>query len=237
MGSVQRNVTFCIYQERSPDRDGDVGIIGPVVRQRIRLHFSKKGNLCFIGHRDLLRTMDRLFRRARLSLELTQGFHPKTKISYLAALPLGYGGEDELVELVLEDSMDTEELLSRLNACSVDGLVFSQAQSLGDTAAKMKAVAFDYRLEVPPRLLEQADEVVAAFLAKESMTAVKPNGKTVEVRRYVEELVLDASGTLRLRLKVGNGPEATVREVLACLGWEAELFRTVFPARTQAVLA
>lgn len=181
--------------------------------------------------------MDRLFRRARISLELSQGFHPKPKVSYLSALPLGYGGEDELMEIVLEDSKDATGLLDRLNACSVEGLVFHRAEILCDTASKMKAVAFDYRLEVPVQLRLNAPADLEAFLAKESMTTVKPNGKTVEVRRFVQKLSLDASGMLRLRLKVGNGPEATAREVLACLGWETELFRTVFPVRTGTILA
>ncbi|MBR4102746.1 MAG: DUF2344 domain-containing protein, partial [Thermoguttaceae bacterium] len=33
-----------------------------MVRRRYRLRFRKKGNLCFIGHRDLLRAMERLLR-------------------------------------------------------------------------------------------------------------------------------------------------------------------------------
>ena len=35
-----------------------------MVRQRVRIRFAKQGDLRLIGHRDLMRTWERLFRRA-----------------------------------------------------------------------------------------------------------------------------------------------------------------------------
>ncbi|HBO42708.1 MAG TPA: hypothetical protein DD670_01970 [Planctomycetaceae bacterium] len=64
----------------------------PPVRQRVRIRFSKQGDLRLIGHRDLVRVMERLFRRAELPLGMSQGFHPKPRMSFPTALALGIGG-------------------------------------------------------------------------------------------------------------------------------------------------
>ena len=44
-------------------------------RQRVQIRFRKHDDLRFIGHRDLLRTLERLFRRAGLKLRMSEGFH------------------------------------------------------------------------------------------------------------------------------------------------------------------
>ena len=217
-----------------------------MVRQRIRLHFAKTENLRFIGHRDLLRTMDRLFRRAQLPLAMSQGFHPKPKVSYLSALPLGYSGRDEIMEIVLDEELDGNQLLEKLNATSVDGLEFTAVEILGDTSVKGKAVSFEYEMAVPEQYRPSVREKIDSLLASPSVNAVKPNGKTVDVRPAVLSLALTDSSTspenksifsetenalflLRLTLAVQDGPSAGVREVLGCLGLEKELFRSIFP--------
>ena len=90
-----------------------------MVRRRYRLRFSKRGNLRFIGHRDLLRAVERVLRRARLPVAMSQGFHPKPRVSYLSALPLGFSSDDEAMELILDEELSPDDLLARLNASSV----------------------------------------------------------------------------------------------------------------------
>ena len=96
-----------------------------MVRQRYRLRFAKKGNLCFIGHRDLLRTIERLICRAKAPVAMSQGFHPKPRVSYLSALPLGFSSDDEAMEIILDEALAPEELLERFNSASVDALLYA----------------------------------------------------------------------------------------------------------------
>ena len=53
-----------------------------MVRQRVRIRFRKQGDLRLIGHRDLVRCLERLFRRAGLPLGMSEGFHPKPRMSF-----------------------------------------------------------------------------------------------------------------------------------------------------------
>lgn len=206
-----------------------------MVRRRYRLRFRKKGNLCFIGHRDLLRAMERLLRRADLPVAKSQGFHPKPKVSYISALPLGFASDDEAMELVLDEDWAPETLLDRMNAASVPGLEFWQATPLDDKAPKAQAAAFEYETTVPESKREAASAKIAEFLAATSVEVVKSNGKTVDARPAVLEMSLDGE-TLRMKIAAQDGPEAGVREILSVLELDGELFRSIFPNRTATLV-
>ena len=78
--------------------------------------------------------MERILRRAELPVAKSQGFHPKPRVSYLSALPLGFSSDDEAMKLILEEDWPSETLLSRLNNASVDGLEFLRAVPLEEGA-------------------------------------------------------------------------------------------------------
>ena len=59
-----------------------------MVRLRVRIRFSKQGDLRLIGHRDLMRCLERVFRRAGLALELQPGVPSETADD----VPPGLGG-------------------------------------------------------------------------------------------------------------------------------------------------
>lgn len=206
------------------------------VRQRYRLRFVKQGNLCFIGHRDLLRAIERLLRRAKLPVAFSQGFHPKPRVSYLSALPLGFSSDDEAMELILEDKLSCEELLTRLNSASVVGLRFTRAVSLEEGAPKQQAYAFSYDMTVPVELRDAVARRVEEFLAADSVEVVKSNGKTVEARPVVLDLRLEEDATLLMTIAAQSGPEAGVREILEYLNLGSQLFRTIFPNRNRSII-
>ena len=53
---------------------------------RIRVKFVKRGELKYISHLDLLRTMERAVRRSGLPIAYTEGFHPHAKSICLGCL-------------------------------------------------------------------------------------------------------------------------------------------------------
>ncbi len=75
-----------------------------MVRLRVRIRFSKQGDLRLIGHRDLMRCLERVFRRAQLALGFSQGFHPKPRMTFPSALAVGIEGLDEVMEVELADA-------------------------------------------------------------------------------------------------------------------------------------
>jgi radical SAM-linked protein len=204
-----------------------------MARQRIRIRFSKLGRLKFIGHKDLLRTLEALFRRARLPLAMSNGFHPKVKMSFPTALALGYESLDEVLELEMNESadpVDVDTLLAHLNRHSLEGLTFLSARLLQEEK-KARLASSVFQMTLPAELRQPTAERIKFFLAKTSVVVSKANRKPVDVRAAVLQLVLDDAGTLTVELQTQTGPEAGIKEVLTVLGLERELFVTLFPKR------
>lgn len=216
-----------------------------MVRQRVRIHFSKSGLLRYIGHQDTLRTLERLFRRAAVPLAMSQGFHPKPKISSPSALALGVAGLDEVIELELDEAagdIDLNDLLRRLNARSIRGLDFLSASLALVGTPKARLEASVYALQVPEPLREATASSIERFLAGGVAWVCKSNGKSVDVRPAVVRLTFSPeTGTLEVELlanKVShNGPEVGIREFLTAIDLEETLFKTVFPVRIRTRLA
>ena len=203
-------------------------------RQRVRVRFSKQGRLKFIGHKDLLRTLESLFRRARLPLAMSSGFHPKVRMSFPSALALGYESVDEVLELEMSDSaepVNTDALLADLNRHTLEGLTFLSSRLLHEGEKKASLFSSTFQIAIPLELREQTAERIKGFLAETSMIVSKSNGKLVDVRSAVLQLVLNEIGELMVELQTQAGPEAGIKEVLATLGLEKELFVTLFPKR------
>ena len=108
--------------------------------RKCRIVFEKTGKAKYISHLDLMRTMQRIFVRADISIKHTEGFNPHPYMVF--ALPLSVGAESvcELLDIELEDDgEDFEKIPSRLNKTAPDGIVFTEAY-VPDT--KFKNIAF-----------------------------------------------------------------------------------------------
>lgn len=189
--------------------------------------------------------MERLFRRAQLPVTMSQGFHPKQKVSYVSALALGLAGEDEVMELSLDveegrEPMASPELLRRLSEVSVPGLEFVSAEPLEETVKKSAAAAFLYEVSIPERLTDGLERKIEELLAAEQIPLVKSKGRQIDLRPAILSLGLrrepEKDAILEFRLAAADGPSAGPRELLDALGLADELFRTLFPVRTRTFL-
>lgn len=205
--------------------------------QRIRIRFKKTGNLCFIGHMDLLRVCERLFRRARLPLAMSEGYHPKVRMSFPSALSLGIEGTDEVLELELTAATDTESLLELLNSRSIDGLEFSSAEILAPGTKKAMLFSSAFEMTVPSGSRTKTDELAENLMRESSFPVEKTNGKTVDVRKALRNFSYEKdSGKLEFELLATQGSDAGCREVLSALQLEKEYLSEIFPTRSKVNL-
>jgi radical SAM-linked protein len=205
-----------------------------MVRQRVRIRFCKQGDLRLLGHRDLARLLERLFRRAGLRLEMSEGFHPKPRVSFPSALALGIEGRDEVVELELAEPVDAESLLERLRAHAVDGLGFRGAELLPPGTKKAQVQSVTYEAAIPAaRRAETADRAGRLWDSPRSVVPRGDGGPEVDVRAALAELTL-VEGRLRMRLRASPQRSAGPRDVLAALGL-ADLLEQGFPVVRTAV--
>ena len=127
----------------------------------IRLRYSKRGKVRFVGHRDLARGFERAFRVVELPLALTQGFSPRPKISLGLALGVGHESDAEYLDVELRDPVDLDPLAAALDeilpeGVSVDGVVPLAARA---PALQEAITSVEYELrptDVPASDLEAA---------------------------------------------------------------------------------
>jgi len=89
---------------------------------RYRLFYRKEGPARYLSHNDLIYIIQRSMRRAGFQVELTQGFHPKMKISFPPALALGMEGKREVLEFRSECLFENNPFVSRINRFFPEGV-------------------------------------------------------------------------------------------------------------------
>jgi radical SAM-linked protein len=136
-----------------------------MIRQRVRLRFRKEGDLRLISHRDLVRTWERLFRRAGLRLSLSEGFHPKVRMSFPSALGLGIASRDEVLEFELAEHVPAAELRTRLAAQTPPGLTITALHGLAPGQRKAQIQRTVYQLPIPNSRRAQLEASLARLRA------------------------------------------------------------------------
>ncbi|NLX96424.1 MAG: DUF2344 domain-containing protein [Rhodopirellula sp.] len=187
-----------------------------MVRQRVRIRFCKQGDLRLVGHRDLVRSMERLFRRAGLRLGMSEGFHPKPRMSFPSALAVGIEGLDEVMELELAESCTADALNERLARHALPGLRFASIEVLPPGEKKARIRSTSYRIVVPPERCAETTSRAGEFWSTTQWVVRRDEKRAaVDCRSDLEELTLQ-DGLLSMRLRNREGG-AGPRDVLAAL--------------------
>jgi radical SAM-linked protein len=188
-----------------------------MIRQRVRIRFRKAGDLRLISHRDLVRVLERLFRRCGLALSMSEGFHPKPRLSFPSALALGVCGWNEVMEVELTEVPPADDLRDRLTRHAPPGLTINEVTLVPPGARKPQARSLTYELPVPAARREALRESVAGLLAETAHPWRRADDRPpVDLRGAIEALALDHD---RLRLRLAVTPQAGVRpgDVLSAL--------------------
>jgi radical SAM-linked protein len=188
------------------------------VRHKVRVRFRKGGDLRLVSHHDLMRTFERLLRRASLPFRSSEGFHPKPRFVFALSLPLGIVGCEEVVELELDEPMPAEEVHARLAARAVPGLdILSVRRVESRRAAQVRRVT--YRVPLPPGREAELPERTAAVLAAPAcpVERTRPEKKQIDLRPYIDQ-IRPMPGALEMDLWVKPSGMARPDEVLGLLG-------------------
>ncbi|MFA6635729.1 MAG: TIGR03936 family radical SAM-associated protein [Candidatus Omnitrophota bacterium] len=84
--------------------------------------FSKKGDMVYISHLDLMTLFRRAIRRADFPFFLTGGFSPRVKISMPKALKLGVESDCEEMSMWLTENVPEKIVEERMNFCLPEGV-------------------------------------------------------------------------------------------------------------------
>ena len=194
---------------------------------RLRIIFAKTDAMRFTSHLDLHRTWERTFRRAGLPLAYSQGYNPHPKINLASALPLGFTGQNEVLDVWLEQALPVAEVARALRRAAPPGLEIVEVQEIDEGAPTLQKVleasVYTITFLEPVADLESR---VETLLASESLIRER-RGKTYDLRPLVLELKSlpeDEQGQARLyaRLAAQEGATGRPDELIEALGETAE---------------
>jgi len=194
----------------------------PPLRDKVRIRFRKDRDLRLLSHHDLMRTFERMLRRAALPVRRTQGFHPHPRIVFALSLPLGVVGCAEVVELELDEVLPVEEVRDRLMRQAPTGLSVVSIRRI-DPKAGAQVRRLCYRVAVPADRLPAVRERVAEVLRSEEcrVERKRPPARLVDLRPWIGGLHLtgtDAAPELEMELWLTPSGTARPEEVLEAVG-------------------
>ncbi len=107
---------------------------------KARIKFRKYGSMKFIGHLDVMRYFQKLFRRAEIDNEYSKGFSPHQIMSFAAPLGVGLTSDGEYLDVSLLSSDSPEMMIKRMNEVITEGFHVIDFQPLLDREENQRGV-------------------------------------------------------------------------------------------------
>jgi len=130
---------------------------------RYRVFYSKLHQARFLSHLDLSSIIQRALRRGGFSVLYSEGFHPKIRISFCPALPLGMEAKAEVLEFKSRHLYTKEEFLRQINKFLPPGIKFLRLKRLKasepslDASIENMVYSFDLKNQEINDALEELD--------------------------------------------------------------------------------
>jgi radical SAM family uncharacterized protein/radical SAM-linked protein len=166
------------------------------------VHYSRRGNISYLGHLEMLQAIFRSLHRAAIPLNYSQGFNPSPKISFGPALA---AGTESLAEFIVIDLarplQDCAETAARLNEKLVPGLKVTRIEP--HSGKIPQSILTSYSLTLARPLTEQEKERVRQVMASVSFLATKTRkGRTTEmdIRPLLKQVTTTGPDTVQIEM-------------------------------------
>lgn len=150
---------------------------------KVRIKFSKHGVMRFIGHLDVMRYFQKVFRRAGIDIAYSNGFSPHQILSFAAPLSVGLESDGEYMDVELYSLKSTEDLVERMNEQMAEGMKVLSAVILPDKSenAMASVAAAGYYIGFRDYFVPDGgwEEAIRAFMAKEHIYVQKQTKKNL----------------------------------------------------------
>ncbi len=187
---------------------------------RYRVTYSRIGDICFLGHLEILQIVFRVLRRAEITTNFSKGFNPSPKVSFGPAMPVGTQSMAEYFIMDLPSALhDLDATQTRLNQQMPPGLTV-QNIVLSNGSIPQNIVS-SYQITLRPAITPESSEYMKQFLSLDSFPIErirKGKIKTIDIRPLVARLEVNNDATITLEL-ISRAAEAGAKplEVLAAI--------------------
>jgi radical SAM-linked protein len=173
---------------------------------RYRAFYSKTGEARFLSHLDLINVIQRAFRRARLSVQQSEGFHPKMLISYLPALPLGMEGKVEALEFRSPFVFEEKEFVLHLNRHLPSGVEFLSLARLDKAHPSLSkdVQGLAYALDLKSPVVEES------IKARALENKIEYSDRDTALKTLIDGFLSGSSDPSRLRISLDQKREKLI---------------------------
>ncbi len=160
--------------------------------KRLQVSYAKRGQARYFGHLELVKIFIRAFRRARIPLRFSEGFHPAPKVSFESALPVGTESLEEhfLVQVPLH--VVPEKVIERVSQELPEGLTITACHPVHRRPPGPEPKHVHYEVTLKEGILSESK--LSDFLEKKACPLTKRNrkgrSKTIDLRPLVKEIRL-----------------------------------------------
>ena len=175
----------------------------------IRIRFGKEGMMRYIGHLDVLRTFQKIFRRAGVRMIYSNGYSPHPVMSFALPLGLGQTSEGEYLDAAVEDGADPKAVLRALKEATSKELPVYALRVLPEKAENAMAAVGGavWKVMLPQNMpAEGANSALKAILSRETIILPKKT-KTREIELDIRPMIVSAvieDGSLLMTIAAGS---------------------------------
>ena len=181
----------------------------PEEKIKVRIKFSKVGDLMYISHLDLARTMQRIILRSGIDIWYSEGFNPQPKMVFAVPLPTGVESNCELLDIKLNSYMSNEEIKNRLNDNFPEQMRVLEVYS---PEVKLKEISYiDYTIKInSPKLNAQSKAKIEELFGGECILTKKTKSgeKEVNITDYIKLFDIECNeGSAQIHTILASGNE------------------------------
>ena len=219
---------------------------------KIRIKFSKQGNMRFIGHLDIMRYFQKVMRRADVDIRYSEGFSPHQIMSFAAPLGVGLTGSGEYLDIEVLSTDSSAEMVRRMNETMVEGMQVLSYKLLPDEAVNAMSLvaACDYTVRLRAGYAEKLGMSDAEFMNGlvsyidngnlEIMKKTKKGERLVDLKPLIYEYKVTEDGE-GIFLKLSSGSANNIKPELVleayCSSLEKEFPQFGFAINREDVYA
>ena len=183
--------------------------------QEIRLKFRRTGRARFFSHLEQVNIFSRAFNRVGLPVVFSVGFHPKPKIVFGDALPVGVESHAEDLFVTVNGPVQPDKITSELNNELPRGLEINSCTLVGRKEAGQPPPFLTYSacMVDEPFDPDRIDRFRKAETFMYTRETKKGKEKSVDMKDQVLSIAQTAPGTVLLQLD--NRPGSGIRPAKA----------------------
>ena len=180
-----------------------------VTRYEYRLTYAKTGRARYISHLDLMRAMQRAFKRARIPIWYTQGFNPHAYLNFPLALSLGTSSEIEILDVALTEELSFDDIVSRLNEVMPEGLRIVKATKPVLKHTEIAFACYEIEFDCAGLGADEVKEKFKHFVSLDKIEIEKRSKKKgvnlVDIKPHIDLRSLTAGDMVRVCMKLPAG--------------------------------